>query len=720
MHNFNIWQRQFSETQKDASLYLSQILHTQNRNSNKISQSVSDIQGSNMDIAAKLDDNSKKGEEILTMTQRNNQATTNSLEAIQRQIENMPATLMMMMMAQAFEAGTGTNERVQMTQARSNEIMPENVSHNSIIRQNSSDSRKLASRKTYIQNRYLHITSEIWGESGNEEFSIPNQRPLKLTETRITVQSMLPFLKRAFYYTKTNTAWDPLYEAKIKCVRLFTSNSAIERACEESDLDQIRHLFTTGEASPFMENKYGTTLVEFSILVLAGKIKTNKVTLIMEPVRVIEFLFDSCKRGSVRVSPGILSFFLRDLLKSKNFGTMEGTGRIMNLILEYSSDNPLDDSRVTSCIETNNMQHPLITIITQQPLWPINLTIEIQNGLVRENMRQMLEDPSGERLKQMLQDADNYVPGELAWGYFGIPICNLLITASRTTRIDLQECCKNRIRLLISTPDFDRFSDCGLSETLDPDYTSDLPDLEEDKNLEPGLLFVGRIAIRAGVRHLLEDVLREVGWRNFDIDDFFDRETYYHVPGLLDGEILYKTSRTTQREFTLRLCEGAYAEMSNGEIRGLPFKMQRTLNPSIRHTDFDWAFHIGLQSTIRAANIAFISRTTPGSWPVEDNTRLLPGVDFEVDMFCQRHFLFWYHCAIFHEPDEECTCKEYNEIYEETGFNEEFYDFNGESDNEEEYDNGEKLQNDEFDSDEDSELELTCSVDTVRLYYNLL
>jgi hypothetical protein len=190
------------------------------------------------------------------------------------------------------------------------------------------------------------------------------------------------------------------------------------------------------------------------------------------------------------------------------------------------------------------------------------------DGFVFENSRQILEDPKGDDLRELLQGAKGYevYTSEETHSYLRIPASALLNIASTTTRADLRECCKNRLKLLISTPEFHRFIESNPWEFYDfvaaesKDHYKNCLDPEVDE-------FMGRFAIRNGCRPLLEDIFREIGWSIFDILDFFDRETFYWVPGLLDGHIVYETTQETQREFMLNLCDGAFAEMPGDEVK---------------------------------------------------------------------------------------------------------------------------------------------------------
>lgn len=62
---------------------------------------------------------------------------------------------------------------------------------------------------------------------------------------------------------------------------------------------------------------------------------------------------------------------------------------------------------------------------------------------------------------------------------------------------------------------------------------------------------------------------------------------------------------------------------------------------------------------VKAANVAFISKSTPGSWPEEEKIWLVLGVDFEMDFWYKNEILIWYHEATEHEVDEECECEEW-------------------------------------------------------------
>jgi len=643
-------QREDSERQKTIQTKLETISEIQNQNSRQVSSSLDLVHDSNINISAKIDDNFNQGETILTMTKSTHQSVTESrinerenserLRSMERHLEQLSSVMGSPgALVQIFTQALDTHERTQQS-SRVVEAGPD--THDTIdCGKNDSfkvelptaagmrrDRWKRVSYKPHIWNRYLSISSTTREQISDDEDLTQDLGLPKRTETTFRVMWKLPFLQRALYYTTSGTACDPLYQTNVRYTRVFTYDSAIWKACKARDLDEVRRLFISGEASPFIENESGESLAEE--VITNSTLFENKIT--NKGVQLIDYILRSSGRGCTSLSSYVVWYILFCCYASINRSKRESSSnerraRILRLVVEHSRQDPLDDPDISSLITLDNIQDSIVTTLTQQLFWPLNLMARADSeGRVVENSRHMLDDPNGAYLRELFQHAKYYRvrtdEGKLR-GFDG-----LFEIAMHTTRADLRQCCKIRMKLIISTPKFHRLPE---NETLDFD---DVIHTSSYRSSDFYDYYLGRSAIRRGYRPLLEEIFRELGWNDFKINDFFDKETFYCVPGLLDGEIIYETSQQMRQGLILSLCEGALVGMSKDEIESLAIQILYTVKVYLRWRD--------LVATIEAANIAFISKSTPGSWPEEGNIRLVPGVDFVVHKFCEKEIFTWY------------------------------------------------------------------------------
>jgi hypothetical protein len=608
-----------------------------------------------------MDNSFSQAETILTIAKRSEEtlsADSEILRSVQRQVAQLSAVMGNPETLAGFLIKASDAQDRMHQQSRVVEVKPgidsavhhenDNLSavERSIPNERRRTRRKGVSYKHHFSNRYLYVSSITREDISNEDHSTQEFGPPKRTETTFKFVSTLPFLRRALYYTTSNTSWDPLYETKVRYTRVFTRDSAIWQACAACDLDEVRRLFISGEASPFMEDEWGVSLADQVITHIAiGNTKAEN-----DGVQLVDYLVRNCGRGGASVSWVSVwnmlfeCYYYRHLSKWNNYSSESGAS-ILRLVVEYSREDPLDNSAISSLIDLDNLQDPLVTALTQQTFWPLNLRPALyEPGIVEENARQMLEDPEGVYLRELLEDAKYYEVRTLEGSKKVFASLFELATQSTTGNgpVALRECCKNRMKLFISTPKYHRFLD---GETLDFEDVASIR-LKYPSGYPHYDVYVGGCATRHGYRPLLEEVLEELGWSDFDVNDFFDKETFYCVPGLLDGEIVYETSQETQQEFILNLCDGVFTGMSKHEISILVKQISHTTNSNdFRLCDYR------LEEEIEAANIAFISKSTPGSWPEEDEIKLVPGVDFVVPWGCKKYIFSWYRDYV--DPDFE-------------------------------------------------------------------
>lgn len=570
----NIRQREANEAHVEVKNGLHQISDSQSKGFRHISDSLGVVRGSSS-ISAKLDRNFDQGQEHLIVTNRIEDTVTGNSEVLNT-VDSKVEQLLTLLENPATMVGLFTQALVQHDRERKagriveveSEVSPERQITNSDLNSSelpaSNSGKRLrwkrVSYKRYINNQYLSVgsitrKSVTEGDDGDPETS----SSVKF-ETCISVRSRFRFSIEDFSYTKRATAWDPLYEAKVRFVETFDWDSAIWKACWNLDLDEIRRLFVSGQASPFMENEYGVSLPEQFIGICGMPWKKCDASLI---VSIFSFLIEARGSRGSGIRPLKVLNFVRDVslfIKHLTKSELNACNTILRLILERSSENPLDHPQIPALLVVDVAQNSLSATIAQQCVWPLDLQPRIDDQeAVCEGPRQMLEDPKGDRLMEPLEDAERYYPWSFPLpGDVVGPVWTLLNMISETSRTDLQECCNNRIKLLTSTPRFHRLI---RRETLDFD------DIENMKNMfyyDYSEQYIGRHAIRNNTRAILEEVFLDLGWKVFDIDDFFDKETYYCVPDLIDGKIIHETARQTETEFIRNLCEGCFFKALKG------------------------------------------------------------------------------------------------------------------------------------------------------------
>lgn len=638
---------------------LVQVSDAQGQGLGQILQSLEIARGSGVEISAKSSSVFDQGQAILTISQTTQQAVADSERRLRDEIMEMKEMLAKPRPASREEqrlADTGSQEalKTQISVPTSQdsettfELAPQSSSS---LRRGTRWKETLHTWQRYT--RYLSIESVT--RVGVVDTVSHAYSP---TETRVTVRSTLPFFKRAVEYTTLGTTWDPLYEGKLRVFRVYTRDSAIYKALTSFDFDETRRLFLSGEASPFMESEDGYSLIDSLVEGLRGRLRYQFGDLeISNATKLFQFLVDVEGRGAARIGRWSFRYILMNVLRDTR--DFELPNQFIHLIISNASENLLGG--ISSYVDLDNAQHPTIKIIIQQNIWPVDLDFQgivefpspnpkYRRG-IEENQRLMLEDPNGDRLSRLLSTATTYNPLGRCSLESGDekPVCSLLDIASKTRKIDIKECCKARLRILLSMPDCHRLME---SETMEFEKSTSVQSEQPTDSYE-FRQYIGRCAIRNHCRSLLEEVLHDIGWEDFEINDFFDRETFYCVPEFLDGQIVFETSRQTLGKFASDLCEGAYTQYSEREIKGLAYHLVFILNHRASGEYYIYKAN-NLKKTIEAARMAYLARQTPGCWPGEEKITLVPGIDFEIMWTCSREIMLGYHFIAHDEAEDHC------------------------------------------------------------------
>ena len=657
-------QHQASGAQAEILAQLVQVSDAQGQGLGQMLQSLEIARESGIEVSAKSSSVFDQGQAILTISQTTQHAVADSERRLRDdliEVKEMLAKLRPAIREEQQLADTSLQEapktQISVPTSQDSETTLEIAPQSSLFLRRRTRLKE-TSHTWQRYTRYLSIESVTRQEVVDDDVS----HAYRATETRVTVRSTLPFFKRVAKYTTLGTTGDPLFERKLRVACVYTYDSAIYKALTKFDCDETRRLFLSGEASPFMECEQGGSLIDSLLIGVCWRLNDELGDLqIPNAIKLLQFLIDVEGRGAARIGQRSFGSMLVRAFRDKR--DLECVNQVIRLIINSASENLLD--RYSSDVDLDNAQHPTIKIITQQNIWPVDLDFQgieeylspnpRQRRSITENQRFMLEDPNGDRLSKLLSTATCYDPlGSRPFERGDErPICSLLHIASTTRNMDIKECCKARLRILLSMPDCHKLME---SETMEFEkYIS--AQSEQPTDSYEFRHYIGRYAIRNPCRSLLEEVLHDIGWGDFEIDEFFDKETFYCVPEFLDGQIVFETSRQTLGKLASDLCEGAYTQYSEREIRGLACHLVFIFNRVRSGMDFYTQAHY-LEWTIDAARVAYLSRQTPGCWPEEGKITLVPGIDFEIGRDCRREILLGYHFITDHEAKDVCDCEE--------------------------------------------------------------
>jgi hypothetical protein len=130
----------------------------------------------------------------------------------------------------------------------------------------------------------------------------------------------------------------------------------------------------------------------------------------------------------------------------------------------------------------------------------------------------------------------------------------------------------------------------------------------------PSKWYIPEFAVRNGYRSMLEEILRELGWRYSDVQELSEKAVYHCVPDLPDGKITYQTKAEMRREFILSLCSVTISKLTDNEIEVLAIHLCNRTSLEEGEISID---SCDLEKCIRETNIALTEKNMPDSWPLE-------------------------------------------------------------------------------------------------------
>ena len=468
-------QHRASGAQAEILARLVQVSDAQGQGLGQILQSLEMARQSGIEVSAKFSSVCDQGQAILTLGQITQQAVADSERRLRDELMEVKEMLV--------KPRPASREKQRFADTSSQETLETQISVPTSQDSETATFEIAPQSSSFVQRRTRwKETSHTW-QRYTRYLSIQSVTRLKVidnvshaycaTETRVTVRSTLPFFKRVVKYTTLGTNGDPLFERKLRVVRMYTYDSAIYKALTNFDCDEARRLFLSGEASPFMECEQGYSLIDSLLTGICWRLNNRLGDLrIPNATKLLEFLIDVEGRGAARIGQSSFGSMLIRAFRDKR--DLECVNQFIRLTINSASENLL--GYVSSYVDLDNAQHPTIKIITQQNIWPVDLDfhgiVEFSSSYPRqrrsivENQRLMLEDPNGDRLSRLLLTATRYNPlGSRPFEHGDeSPICALLHIASTTRNMDIQECCKARLRILLSMPDCHKLME---SETME-------------------------------------------------------------------------------------------------------------------------------------------------------------------------------------------------------------------------------------------------------------
>lgn len=223
-------------------------------------------------------------------------------------------------------------------------------------------------------------------------------------------------------------------------------------------------------------------------------------------------------------------------------GYIPGENRedILRLLFETCTENPFEFVNIGTFMTLKTIDS---SFLQQQENWVIDwVKIDYDSGdYIEESEWQILNDPDGIRLQEMLQ---KYPESSHVWigtraNFLGF----LKVISNNRTNHDLMKACINHMAVLLT---------CGF----DARWTYWKRTWIE-KNASKYAIFTD--TVRAW-----EEALSLAGWMAFEIKGLLDEAWYLGLPELFDG-FIYMTKDECAEEFKAQLVTGTYLDISAEE-----------------------------------------------------------------------------------------------------------------------------------------------------------
>ena len=133
-----------------------------------------------------------------------------------------------------------------------------------------------------------------------------------------------------------------------------------------------------------------------------------------------------------------------------------------------------------------------------------------------------------------------------------------------------------------------------------------------------------------GVLDVLEDALTLAGWSSSHIHDIFEEDDYLGLVDLMDG-ISYMSQAQCREQFIWNLCAGKFLTICADDMEVEACEISASLG-------IWWDDVVNM---IQASNAAFRLRSIPGGWNEEEDSLLIPGLDFPLPQYCGEDIPEW-------------------------------------------------------------------------------
>jgi hypothetical protein len=443
--------------------------------------------------------------------------------------------------------------------------------------------------------------------------------PAIRTETHIRLK--FPLSQRTTSLRILREALNPYVTRTLTTYNTVSSSSPLSQAVKSLDLCEMRRLFVNGLASPRDRIKYGgaqseeVTLLD-QILKYDSFPRTPGPGTSQKGLDMLEYLLQVAPPRSEK-STWVKSLFNPELHEYYRQG--DRIAAKLRLLDQYCPAQFWENIEPQFCFDKEvNNDDPIYTFIQARNghIFDLNNRLmEDVDGTIyfAENTRQILEDAGGSGLLLALGQNYPYWPLVGRFGYrlrWGHVIAQLLDLCAESCQDDLIQCCRTRITILINHGH----------------YTNYLHD--ETRNwfvdMLPFTLHPMEFALHSGTFYVLHDALLDAGWTENMIQASLDDAIYAGIPELFGG-IQYMSRDECREEFIQGLCRGDYLDFMKDPKRGVA-SAKLALSLGMQHV-------YESKDMIREANASYSQRFIPGSWPVEADQQLIPGIDFHFRIY---------------------------------------------------------------------------------------
>ncbi|KAH7400462.1 hypothetical protein BKA64DRAFT_482361 [Cadophora sp. MPI-SDFR-AT-0126] len=446
--------------------------------------------------------------------------------------------------------------------------------------------------------------------------------------TTYHVQVKIPFWRGGMTYHPGNMGM--MYGGSLcksfRTYNIVPSNAPIIRACYDFDLPKVRWLFEAGLASPLdCDSNPKMPLV----LKIFASLFWGRVAVGSKAIELLRFLI-CCLGGDIGSFQLMETALMVDGYSAemlRNSEVCDAQAEAVRLVIMNSSDDPLEGCNEFLTIELSRSH--IYPVLLSQEQWWLDDTISLEEAGFEncwiETDLQMLKDPKGLYLQKALLKGLMYAREASR----NVPIHLLLKLAEKTREEDFHQCVLSRLVIL-------------LKHGSDPRRVHLFTRPYFPWGLSKKIRSCTAYALEINLLGLWETALMEAGWTQLEIQDLFEEELYLGIPDLVNGVLKYQTRDEQRKQFIETLRQGGFAYLDEDQLFNLSDELDCGLGlPS-------WE----ISAMVREVASILKLRATPGGWPEDQATKLMPGKDFKLP---ERRWVFE---AV---KDWNCICEIWDE-----------------------------------------------------------